>query len=202
MERWLIVAFGIVAILVNFFATITKDYMFAITTFAFIICITILDINYMLNRGIHAVRAGIEVNKATLASGDGTTTATYTLLNQALGKFGDASSSIVAWVMNGKSFHDLVGDGLANVKTDNVAGQIVATGSTGTMGRPAFVTDSDGLVMKDIATGLVDTSSILGLTVGALTIAETEAREIFSETVSGKENLKTRIQAESDVLRK
>lgn len=157
-------------------------------------------VNYMLNRGIFAVRAAIEANKATLAAGNGTTTATYSLLNTGLSKFGDASGSIVAWVMTGKVFHDIVGDGLANIKTDNVAGGIVATGTTATLGRPAFVTDSAGLVMKDISTGLVDTTCILGLTVGALTIAETEAREIFAETVGGKENLKTRIQAESDVL--
>lgn len=157
-------------------------------------------INYMINRGIFAVRAGIEANKATLANGDGTATATYSLLNGALAKFGDASGSIVAWVMTGKVFHDIVGDGLANVKTDNVAGSIIATGTTATLGRPSFVTDSAGLVMKDIATGLVDTTSILGLTANALEIAETEAREVFAETVGGKENLKTAIQAESDVL--
>lgn len=157
-------------------------------------------VNYMLNRGIYAVRAAIEANQATLAAGDGTTTATYTLLNTALSKFGDASGSIVAWVMNGKVFHDIVGDGLANIKTDNVAGGIVATGTTGTLGRPAFVTDAAGLTMKDIATGTADTTSILGLTRGALEIAETEAREIFAETVGGKENLVSRIQGESDVL--
>ena len=157
-------------------------------------------VNYMLNRGIYAVRAAIEKNKATLAAGDGTGTATYSLLNTALSKFGDASNSIVAWVMNGKTFHDIVGDGLTNVKTDNVAGGIVATGTTGTLGRPAFVTDAAGLTMKDISTGLVDTTSILGLTANALEIAETEAREIFSETIGGKENLGTRIQGESDVL--
>jgi hypothetical protein len=156
--------------------------------------------NYMLNRGIFAVRAAIEANKATLAAGDGTGTATYTLLNTGLSKFGDASGSIVAWVMNGKVFHDIVGDGLANVHTDNVAGNIIATGTTATLGRPAFVTDADGLTMKDISTGLVDTTSILGLTANALEIAETEAREIFSETVGGKENLKLRVQGESDVL--
>jgi hypothetical protein len=154
----------------------------------------------MLNRGIYAVRAAIEKNKATLAAGDGTATVTYSLLNTALSKFGDASGSIVAWVMNGKVFHDLVGDGLANIKTDNVAGGIVATGTTGTLGRPAFVTDADGLTMKDISTGLVDTTSVLGLTANALEIAETEAREIFSETIGGKENLRTRVQGESDVL--
>lgn len=157
-------------------------------------------INYMLNRGIFAVRAGIELNKATLASGDGSTTATYSLLNQGLAKFGDASGSIVAWVMNGKVFHDILGDGLANVKTDNVAGGIIATGSTGTLGRPAFITDSSGLGMLDIATGLVATTSILGLTANALTIAETDTREVFSETIGGRENLGTRVQAESDVL--
>lgn len=157
-------------------------------------------VNYMLNRGIFAVRAAIEANKATLAAGNGTATATYALLNTGLSKFGDASKSIVAWVMTGKVYHDIVGDGLANMKTDEVAGGIIATGTTATLGRPAFVTDSAGLVMKDIATGLVDTTSILGLTVGALEIAETEARDAIAEVVGGKENLINRIQVESDVL--
>lgn len=156
--------------------------------------------NYMLNRGIFAVRAAIELNKATLAAGDGTATATYSLLNTGLSKFGDASGSIVAWVMTGKVFHDIIGDGLANVKTDNVAGGIIATGTTGTLGRPAYVTDAAGLVMKDIATGLVDTTCVLGLTRNALEIAETESREMIAEVVGGKTNLVNRIQAESDVL--
>jgi len=150
-------------------------------------------VNYMLNRGIYSVRASIESNGVNTIVGDGSATATYSMLNSGLSKFGDASGSVIAWVMNGKVFHDIVGDGLSNIKTDNVAGGIVATGSTGTLGRPAFVTDADGLNMT------VGTS-ILGLTSNALEIAETETREIFAETVGGKENLKTAIQGESDVL--
>ena len=150
-------------------------------------------VNYMLNRGIYAVRAAIEVGGANTVIGTGIAAATYSQLNSGLALFGDASGSIVAWVMNGATFHDIVGDGLANIKTDNVAGGIVATGTTGTLGRPAFVTDAAGL-------GMTAGVAILGLTVNALELAETQAREIFSETVGGKENLKTRIQAESDLL--
>lgn len=149
-------------------------------------------VNYMLNRGIYATRAAIE-STAAVVTGDGTGAATYTLLNSGLAKFGDASNSIVSWVMTGATYHAIVGDGLANVKTDNVAGGIINSGTTGTLGRPAFVTDAAGLAMT---TG----TAILGLTAGALSLAETEAREIFSETVGGKENLTMRVQGESDVL--
>jgi len=149
--------------------------------------------NYMLNRGIFAVRASIEGGGANTVVGDGTATATYSLLNNGLALFGDASSSIVAWVMTGKVFHDIVGDGIANVVTDNVAGNIIATGTTATLGRPVFQTDASGLAMTA-------GSAILGLTKNALEIAETSAREIFSETVGGKENLVLRVQGESDVL--
>lgn len=149
-------------------------------------------VNYMLNRGIYAVRASIE-SQTALVTGDGTATASYTLLNSGLAKFGDASSSIVSWVMTGATYHAIMGDGISNAMVDNVAGGIINEGATPTLGRPAYVTDAAGLAMT------VGTS-ILGLTVGALEIAETEAREIFSETVGGKENLKVRIQAESDVL--
>ena len=154
-------------------------------------------LNYVINRGIIACRAAME-SEATVINGDGTTAVSYVELNSTLAKFGDASGSIVAWIMDGAKYHALMGDGLANVKTDNVAGGIINAGATGTLGRPAFVTDSIGLVMKDIATGLVDTSAILGLTAAGINIIEREAREIFTETIGGQANLKTRLQAEGE----
>ena len=149
-------------------------------------------VNYMLNRVIIAGTAAI-TSESSLVTGDGLSVVTYTLLNTGLSTFGDASSSIVCWVMNGATYHALMGDGITNAMIDSVAGGIINTGTTNTLGRPAYVTDAAGLAM---AAGV----AVLGLTVGAFKMAETETREIFSETVGGKENLKVRVQGESDVL--
>ncbi len=149
--------------------------------------------NFMLNIGLSAAVGAIS-SEADAVSGDGTGAVGFTALNSGLALFGDASNSIVAWVMNGKQYHGLVGDSITNYKIDSVAGGSIASGGTESLGRPIYVTDSDALLSP--ATG----EAILGLTVGALKMAETATREVFSETLGGKENLKVAIQAESDVL--
>ncbi|MCF6207687.1 MAG: major capsid protein [Sulfurovum sp.] len=149
--------------------------------------------NSMLNRGLMAARAAIESQGVATVVGDGTAVASYTLLNDGLKLFGDASNSIVSWVMTGAAYHELIGDALTSYTIDSVAGGIINAGSVGSLGRPVYVTDSASLAMT---TG----TGILGLTAGALKIAETDTRDVFSEIVGGKENLKMRIQAESDVL--
>ena len=149
-------------------------------------------VNYMLNRAIIAGTAAI-TSETGLVTGDGSAAVTYSLLNDGLAKFGDASNSIVCWVMAGVTYHEIMGDGIANAMVDSVAGGIINSGTTNTLGRPAFVTDAAGLAMT---TGV----AVLGLTTGAFKMAETATREIFSETVGGKENLVTRVQGESDVL--
>ena len=65
---------------------------------------------------------------------------------------------------------------------------------------PVYVTDAAVLVMKDISTGLVDTTSVLGLTQNAVNIIESETREFVGELITGKTNLKYRIQSESSIL--
>lgn len=154
-------------------------------------------LNYAVNRGILAASAAMQ-SEATIITGDGTAAITYPLLNTALGTFGDASGSIVAWVMKGVTYHEVAGDGITNQVTDNVAGSIVNMGTVPALGRPVFVTDSLGLTMKDIATGLVDTNAVLGLTVGGIAIIERMARDIVTDTVGGSANIKTTIQAEGE----
>lgn len=152
-------------------------------------------INFMLNTGISATVGAIQ-SEATAVTGDGTAALTFGLLNDSIAKFGDASGSIVAFVMNGAQFHKLVGDSITNYKVDSIAGGSINEGTVGTLGRPVYVTDAAGLLIDDT----IDYNAVLGLTVNALKLAESETREVFSEVVGGKENLKVRIQAESDVL--
>jgi len=145
---------------------------------------------FMVNAAITAARASIET-QATLVTGDGTDAATHTLLNSGLKPMGDARESVVCWVMNGATFTDLVGSAIATGGADVAYGAIYE-GTTGTLNRPAFITDSSGLSM---ATGV----AVLGLTRDAVQIIESESREIVSELVSGGENIKYRIQTEGSL---
>lgn len=146
---------------------------------------------YMVNAAISAVRASIE-SEATLVTGNGTGTITHTLLNSMMRPFGDARESIVCFVMDGAHYTDLVGTAVANVGGADVAYGAIYSGSTGTLNRPVFVTDSAGLTMT---TGY----GVLGLTQDAVRIIESESREFLSELVGGNENIKYRIQAEGSL---
>lgn len=148
-------------------------------------------ISYALNAAISAVKASIQ-SEDDLVTGDATGTVSATLLNSSLKPMGDAQGSVVAWVMNGSVFNDLVGAAIATGGADVAYGAIYE-GTTGTLGRPAFVTDSDGLAITiGEATGV----AVLGLTSDAVRIIESESREFMSEMVSGTENIKYRIQTE------
>ncbi len=148
--------------------------------------------NFMLNAGISAAVGALGSNAGSIV-GDGTGAVTYSLLNSGLALFGDASNSIVAFVMKGATFHELIGDAITNYKIENVAGGYINEGTVGTLGRPVYVTDAIGL------DGVSEGTSVLGLTQNALDVAETETRDVFSEVIGGKVNLATRVQAESDV---
>lgn len=155
--------------------------------------------NYMLNKAITGLVGAIQ-STAALITGNGTAAITPALLNTSLAPFGDARGSIVAWVMTGSVYNTLVGNQLAIATGGDItANGVLYTDNIGTLNRPAYVTDSAGLSMKDIATGLVDTNAVLGLTRGAVEIIESETREFVSELVSGNSNLKFRIQAESSM---
>jgi hypothetical protein len=147
-------------------------------------------ISYALNAGIAAVRASIQAGG--YVTGDGIATITPTLLNSSLKTFGDAQDSIVSFVMNGATYNDLVGSAIASTSS-SVAYGAIYEGATGSLGRPVFVTDAAGLAMT---VGAEAGTAVLGLTMDAVSIIESESRDFMSEMVSGGENIKYRIQAE------
>jgi hypothetical protein len=156
--------------------------------------------NYMLNKVITAGVGALTGNTAVV-TGDGTATIDAQLLNTALKPFGDARGNVVAWIMNGTTFNDLVKDQLTiGTAGDVTANGVLYTESVGTLGRPVYVTDAAGLAITSTDGTATPSNAVLGLTRGALKIIESEAREFYSEIVSGKENLKYRIQAESSML--
>ena len=123
---------------------------------------------------------------------DGTAgTPTHNGLVNTMKLLGDAATGIAAWVMHSKSYYDLVGQAITD-KVYEVAGMTIYTGSVPTLGKPVVVMDSANLVES----GTPDQYRILGLVPGACIIDESEEQEIVTDTVTGLENLVTRIQGE------
>ena len=137
----------------------------------------------------------ILVAASGLSVADTGTDIVFADLVNAMQQMGDASNRIVAWLMHGTVFHDLVGDGIANYKIENVAGMQIVAGTMGTMGRPAVVTDSSGLINT---TPTPDEYHSFGLTEGAveIVVSEDDPGNIESDMVLGLENIVMRLQGE------
>jgi hypothetical protein len=153
---------------------------------------------YMLNGAVAGLVGSIS-SQGDLITGDGASKVTHSLLNNALIPFGDARDSIVCWVMNGKTYADLVDAGLG-IATSNVAGGVVADGSVGTLGRPVYMTDSTSLAMKSTDGNDTDSNGILGLSQSAINVVESASRTFANEIITGKENIMYRIQGEGEFL--
>lgn len=119
-----------------------------------------------------------------------TKTLSYLGLTKGLAQMGDAGQDVKCWLMHSKSFYDLMADTLQNYKFDKVAGTTIYGGSIPTLGRPVIVVDNSYLVSGS-------NYFTLGLTEGAVTVIESEAREFnFEDMVSGYEQLMIRYQGE------
>ena len=154
-----------------------------------------------LNTGLTAAVAAMssETDMVVDISGD-TSLDVNTLSHQALVKglarMGDRAARVRAVVCHSKSFYDLLGDSIAN-KITNVADVAIYEGTTGSMGRPIIVTDSEALITyNDVDPEQVDGYKVLLLTEGAVQLTESEDRTIYSELVTGHENLIMRLQGE------
>jgi len=145
-----------------------------------------------LNSVLIAGVAAINTNAGTTYDATAGTMSHVNLVN-GIALFGDKASSINCFVMHSKVYFDLVKEGITNTtyQTNSIA---IMDGSTPTLGRPVIVTDSAALLN---AVPAPDEYTTLGLTVNALTVVESEARDIFHDTISGLHNLVERVQYES-----
>lgn len=143
-----------------------------------------------VNTAIMAVEAALE-GVSDLSEDDSSGTITTNGLIDALAKMGDQAARIVAWVMHSKVFYDLVKEQKALNVTD-ISSVNIMEGMPITMNRPVIVTDSSSLYTS----GTTTQYSTLGLVADAVMVRESEAREIVTETITGRENLNLRIQGE------
>lgn len=148
----------------------------------------------MLNACLMALEGKLDSVAALEQTNTGATVTTEGLV-QALGKVGDASQRIVAWVMHGKVYHDLLLDQITDA-VYRADGVMIMQGSPATLGRPVLVTDSTNLLETDgVSTG-VDAYSTLGLFAGGAVCEISEPPTAVLDLVTGLENIVYRFQGE------
>lgn len=143
----------------------------------------------MLNSAIAALVAAIEAQGSATVYDTTTGPITYADINSAHAKFGDHSSNIVANVMDGATYHALIGQNLANAANLFTAQgvQIVDI-----LGRAIIVTDAPAL--RETGTGADE--KVLGLVTDAAIVHD--AGDLISNIVTsnGKDRIETTFQAD------
>ena len=114
---------------------------------------------------------------------------TYAAINAAHAKFGDASGRLVAQVMNGTTFHALIGQNLANAQQLFRAGDVTIVDI---LGKAVIVTDSPAL----FATGAPDKQKVLSLADGAGMVMDGSDLITNISVANGKERIETTFQAD------
>lgn len=147
-----------------------------------------------LNSALLAARIAL-ANQAGVTNdvtGAATTSITYSNLLATLGKFGDASDKVVAWVMHSQQYFDLAQNAVsANVT--NIADGVIRRVDVAGLGRPILITDSDSLIAT---ADTPDSYFVLGLQAGAIDVNQSEAVNTVIDNVTGLEQLVVRSQSE------
>jgi hypothetical protein len=143
-----------------------------------------------LNTAVAALVAAIaNQGAATTVDVSASAAISYSAMNNAHALFGDASSAIVANVMNGAAFHKLIGQNLTNgAKLFTAANvQIVDI-----LGRPVIVTDAPALY----ATGTPNKQKVLGLADSAAIVYD--GGDVISniQTNNGQTRIETTMQVD------
>lgn len=143
-----------------------------------------------LNTAVACLVAAIaNQGAATTVDVSATGEATYGTMNSAHALFGDASSSIVANVMNGAQFHKLIGQNLTNGAQLFVAGNVQVVDI---LGRPVIVTDAPAL----FETGTPNVNKVLGLADGAAIVFDGGDVVSNIDTSNGKTRIETTMQVD------
>jgi hypothetical protein len=143
-----------------------------------------------LNTAIAAVAAAIaNQGAATVVDVSGSGPVTYATMNSANALFGDNSSSIVANVMNGDSYHKLIAQNLTNGAQLFVAQNVQVVDI---LGRPVIVTDAPALFVA----GTPNKNRVLGLADSAAIVYD--GGDVISniETNNGQTRIETTMQVD------
>lgn len=142
-----------------------------------------------LNTAIAALVAAISNVAGATNDVSATGGVTYSAINGAHAKFGDASGLLVAQVMTGEVFHKLIGQNLANATQlfNSTAVNIVDI-----LGRPVIVTDAPALY----AAGVPNKQKVLSLADSAAIVHDGSDVVTSVQTSNGKERIETTFQAD------
>lgn len=146
----------------------------------------------MLNAGIASAVAAIENVGATVTYDTGTGRAiTYSDINQAHALFGDSSQLLVADVMDGTTYHNLIGLNLTNAGELFVAGNVTVVDI---LGKRIVVTDAPAL--RETPATSTNDIKVLSLAAGGITVHDAGDLVTNIETVNGSQRIKTTMQVD------
>ncbi|GAD20954.1 major capsid protein [Acidovorax sp. MR-S7] len=142
-----------------------------------------------LNTAIAALVAAIGNQAGATNDVSATAGVTYSAINNAHAKFGDASARIVAQVMTGAMYHKLIGQNLANAeRLFSFSGVTIVD----ILGKAVIVTDAPAL----FAAGTPDKAKVLSLVNGAAVVSDGSDLVTNIQTTNGKERIETTMQAD------
>lgn len=142
-----------------------------------------------LNTAIAALVAAIANQAGATNDVSATAGITYSAINSAHAKFGDASARIVAQVMTGAMYHKLIGQNLANAeKLFTFSGVTVVD----ILGKAVIVTDAPAL----FTAGTPDKVKVLSLVNGAAVVSDGSDLITNIQTLNGKSRIETTMQAD------
>lgn len=142
-----------------------------------------------LNTAIAALVAAITAQSAAVNDVSATAGITQAGLNNAHAKFGDASQSLVAQVMQGTTWHKLVGQAIVNSTNLFVAGNVRVVDI---LGKISVVTDAPALMQA----GTPNKEIILSLVSGAALVHDNRDQISNVSTTNGKERIETTVQTD------
>lgn len=141
-----------------------------------------------LNTAIAALVAALQVNADSYYD-TGTGPITYRDINMAHAKFGDMSGAILANVMDGTAYHNLIDGNLANSSQLFQAGGVTVVDI---LGKAVIVTDAPAL--RETGTGA--DQFVLGLAQGAATVFDGSDLITNVDSTNGKGRIETTFQAD------
>lgn len=144
-----------------------------------------------LNQAIAALVGAIEAGTTNTTFDAGTSVLSYRHINKAHALFGDHSQTLIADVMDGTSFHNLIDANLANASNLFEASNVRVVD---VLGRRVVVTDAPALRESPATTA--NDAKIISLTAGAATVYDGGDLITNIETNNGKERIETTFQAD------
>ncbi|MDX1464488.1 MAG: major capsid protein [Halomonas sp.] len=143
-----------------------------------------------LNSSVAAAVAAIaNQGAATVNDVSASAAISYTALNTAHALFGDSSMDLVAQVMDGSTYHRLIGDNLANTPQLFQAQNVLVVDI---LGKPVIVTDAPALYEA----GTPNKNKVLSLASSGVTVMDGSDVITNIDTSNGQSRIETTMQAD------